>query len=685
MMSFKIINFRCTAFVLACFTTYALAEDINNHSAHPSLIQGGITGRVIVKIKHDSSLLIRHAYSETADITQTIDAASARAASLGSRLALSMRSGRVITEHAQVVTAEGVSSIELAKRLAADPDVEYAVEDQRRKHFGIPNDPLFNHGPAIIGNSGGPVAGQWYLRAPSAEVLSGINATAAWDLTTGSNGVVVAILDTGVRGDHPDLANRLLPGYDMVSNPQIANDVGGRDGDASDPGDWVSTSDISSGGFGGCEVSDSSWHGTQMASIVGAGSNNGVGMAGIAWQAKLLPVRVLGKCGGYDSDIIAGMYWAAGLPVPGVPVNPNPAQVINLSLGGDGACSPSYAEAIAAITNKSIPTTIVVAAGNSAGHALGSPANCPGVITVIGLRHMGTKVGFSDLGAEATIAAPGGNCVNTGAGEPCLYPILAATNSGTMSPQSSTYTDSFNASLGTSYSAAIVSGTVALMLSIDPTLRPSQVKNILQTTARAFPTPASASDPVPVCQTASTMDQLECYCTTVTCGAGMLDTASAVKATTFPFITIASPVHRFFNTNAGGHFFTISGAEKDTVLNNYSWFRYEGVGFYAFPTQFSGTLPVYRFFNTNAGGHFFTISQAERDFVIGNYNWFRYEGVGFYAFPTQFSGTKPVYRFFNTNAGGHFFTIGQAEKDFVIGNYDWFRYEGIGFNAYSMQ
>jgi parallel beta-helix repeat protein len=144
----------------------------------------------------------------------------------------------------------------------------------------------------------------------------------------------------------------------------------------------------------------------------------------------------------------------------------------------------------------------------------------------------------------------------------------------------------------------------------------------------------------------------------------------------------SQPLYRFFNNNAGGHFYTINEAEKDAVIKNYNWFRYEGIGFYAFPTEQQGTLPVYRFFNNNAGGHFYTINEAEKDAVIQNYNWFRYEGIGFYAFPTEQPGTLPVYRFFNNNAGGHFYTINEAEKDAVTQNYNWFGYEGIGFYAF---
>ena len=143
-----------------------------------------------------------------------------------------------------------------------------------------------------------------------------------------------------------------------------------------------------------------------------------------------------------------------------------------------------------------------------------------------------------------------------------------------------------------------------------------------------------------------------------------------------------TPVYRFFNNNAGGHFYTISEAEKNTVIQNYDWFRYEGIGFYAAPVAQPVTLPVYRFFNNNAGGHFYTINETEKNTVIHNYDWFRYEGTGFYAAPVAQPGTLPVYRFFNNNAGGHFYTINEAEKNTVIQNYPWFRYEGIDFYAY---
>ena len=509
-------------------TAKALSE--YNPAYHARAADVSDTGRVIVRFKQDSALLRKHALSVSATASETLLVATARAEALSERLGMSLGAGRTLNVHTQVLSAAGINSAMLAERLAAQADVEYAVPDQRRTHFALPNDPWYGSGPPVTSSTGGPVSGQWYLRAPSGEIVSSINAPDAWDFSTGSQNIVVAMLDSGVRPEHPDLANRLLPGADMITDMATANDGNGRDSDASDPGDWISPSESYNrrSQFYQCGASDSSWHGTMTASLVGAASNNGVGMSGVAWGVKLLPVRVLGKCGGYDSDIIAGMQWAAGLPVPDMPLNPNPARVLNLSLGSIGTCPQSYIDAINSIIGLPDSVTIVVAAGNDGG-AVSVPANCPGVIGVTGLRHAGTKVGFSNMGPEISISAPGGNCVNTDASLPCLYPILAATNTGLTNPVASAYTDSFNTSIGTSFSTPLVAGTVALMLSVQPGLTLTEIKSVLQSTARPFPVQVANNTPIiPECT--ANNSQLECYCTTATCGAGMLDTAAAVAA-----------------------------------------------------------------------------------------------------------------------------------------------------------
>ncbi|MBA4111365.1 MAG: hypothetical protein C0487_17435 [Leptothrix sp. (in: Bacteria)] len=488
--------------------------------------------RVIVKFKAGSTLMRAQAQSATPQRAE-------HAASLGQRIGRSLRDGPGLSSRTQVVLAEGLSSAQLAARLAQESDVEYAVVDQKRFKLVTPNDPLY--GDSLSGFT--PTAGQWYLRAPTGALNSPINVEPAWAITPGNSSVAVAVLDTGIRYDHPDLTANLLPGYDMVANVGMANDGNGRDADASDPGDWITYAETTGNGqFAGCgrdgnnnlAAENSTWHGTQTAGLVGALTNNATGMASVGRNVRVLPVRVLGKCGGYDSDIMAGMLWAAGIGVSGTPANPNPAKVINLSLGGGGACTQAYRDTLGQLANLGV--TVVASAGNS-GLGVTVPANCPGVIGVAGLRHVGTKVGYSDLGPEITISAPAGNCVNTLSNQPCLYPILTTSNAGTTTPilANATYTNSYYTSLGTSFSAPLVSGTVGLMLSANPALTPAAIRAILMGSARVFPTTGGdngdgGSSTVPRCAAPSSTEQAQCYCTTATCGAGMLDAGAALAA-----------------------------------------------------------------------------------------------------------------------------------------------------------
>lgn len=523
---------RSPRFVLAALALFA---PLAVHAPLQAQAGGAAAARarVVVKFKADSPVLAR----ERAQALSASGRSASRAAALGERVGVPLSGGALASERVQVMHARGISSAELARRLATQSDVEYAEPDVRHRRTAPPNDPRYASG--LGGN--GPAVGQWYLRAPAGAVVSSIDVEPAWDVTAGSTSVVVAVLDTGVRFDHDDMlrvanGGKLLPGYDMVDEDDTnvflsANDGNGRDADPSDPGDWVSSADIanSDGLFDGCDVESSSWHGTQTASLVGALTDNGLGMASVGRNVRVLPVRVLGKCGGYTADIAAGIRWAAGIAVPGVPANPNPAKVINLSLGGEGACSSVYRDAV----NEAVAAgaVIVVSAGNSSGHAVSQPANCSSVIAVTGLRHVGTKVGFADVGPEVALAAPGGNCVNTGANDPCLYPIITATNAGTTTPLagSSVYTDAFNIAVGTSFSAPLVAGTAGLMFSARPELAVADVRALLQGTSRTFPTTGGSAG-ISACHAPNSSDQAECYCTTTTCGAGMLDAGAAVAA-----------------------------------------------------------------------------------------------------------------------------------------------------------
>src|ERR1700730_7788829 len=348
-------------------------------------------------------------------------------------------------------------------QLRADPAVAYADVDERRYAHALPNHPLFVQACTA--------SVQWYMHktttiTPTSDAAA-TDAVSAWDITKGSSGTVIADVDSGIRFDHPDMlragfGGRLLPGYDFVSQDLdasnsaplgtflVANDGDGWDPDPSDPGDWIDSTDLKNTKvFPGknCSTSNSSWHGTRVMGVLGALTDNNVGIAGMTWKPYLLPVRALGKCGGLDSDIIVGIQWAVGLPVSGVPNNPYPADIINLSLGGTGSCPSAYQSLITTLTGMGV--LIVASAGNASG-PVDIPGNCPGVLTVAGLRNIGNKVGYSSLGPEVGIAAPAGNCVNT-AGGPCLRSIDSTVNEGATVPGANAYTDQTNSNLGTSF------------------------------------------------------------------------------------------------------------------------------------------------------------------------------------------------------------------------------------------
>ncbi|MBV8470124.1 MAG: S8 family serine peptidase [Burkholderiaceae bacterium] len=547
--------------------------------------------RVVVRFKSNSSAMRAAQRSNARGGTVQALRHPMLAALMTQRLGLALKDGRALDGRTQVMRGDpGLSSAALAARLATDPDVEFAVPDRRRHTMsaGTPDDPLF----AANANATGTTVevGQWYLRAPvNADVdgypsLSAINAVGAWVTTQGASSVVVADVDTGVITTHPDLVNKLLPGYNFVSSSGSMSTSGWSAG-AGDPGDWTTAGECGAGSS--AEASD--WHGTQVMGLIGAQTNNGIGMASVAPNVMLLPVRSLGPCGGYDSDIMAGILWAAGIALPAdnasmpngsaVPANPNPANVINLSLGGSGSCSGTvYQTYFPQVLAKNI--VIVAAAGNDEGLAVSVPANCSGVIAVAALRNVGTKVGFSDLGPEVTLSAPGGNCIN-GAGAPCLRPLLTTSNAGTTTPDTSASGDIYtgngsNASLGTSFATPLVSGTAALMLSVNPALKPAQISSLLQSSATAFPTQPSpvTSSTAPMCAAPSNTVQNECYCTATTCGAGMLNASAAVSAAAALALPTASISPASASVAAGGSVSlsaTGSSAAADKTLSSYLW------------------------------------------------------------------------------------------------------------------
>lgn len=545
----------------------------------PALAQTSLEGRVIVRWKQDAPTVKARAMPERGNAQQARELLGRRAEQLGQRNALSLSSGRGIDARTQVVFARGIDSATLAQRLSRDPQVELVAVDRMRRHSRVPNDPIYANAGAL------PAAGQWYLKPPTAEVRSSINAEAAWERTTGHGNVAIAIIDTGIRPNHPDLVGKLLPGYDMIGaggggdvRIAVANDGNLHDPDPSDPGDWVDSADRTTIG-NSCELGDSSWHGTHVAGLAAASSNNGIGMAGVSWGSRIVPIRVLGKCGGYDSDILAGVRWAVGINPPGIEVpNAHPVRVINMSLGSTGPCNDAngrlYRDAFAEANARG--AAVLVAAGNSAGEPVDSPANCEGAIAVTGLRHAGTKVGFSSMGPEVAIGAPGGNCVNIDGG-PCLYPMVSTTNSGRRGPEQDTYSFG-DASVGTSFATPVAAGVAALLYSADGQMTPARVRSLMRATARPFPSTGGGAPDLPPVQTCpaprSGVEVLECYCTTETCGAGMLDAAAALAALGSgvrppPTVSVTGGLQLVPTTQ--GSYAAVVGVGDGLAVANYEW------------------------------------------------------------------------------------------------------------------
>ncbi|MEA9480036.1 S8 family peptidase [Xanthomonas campestris] len=354
----------------------------------------------------------------------------------------------------------------LMRQLAADPNVQSVEVDQILHATLTPNDTRLSE--------------QWAFGTTNA----GLNIRPAWDKATGS-GTVVAVIDTGITS-HADLNANILAGYDFISDATTARDGNGRDSNAADEGDWYAANECGAG----VPAASSSWHGTHVAGTVAAVTNNTIGVAGTAYGAKVVPVRVLGKCGGSLSDIADAIVWASGGTVSGIPANANPAEVINMSLGGGGSCSTTMQNAINGAVSRG--TTVVVAAGNDASNVSGSlPANCANVIAVAATTSAGAKASYSNFGTGIDVSAPGSA-------------ILSTLNSGTTTPGSASYA-SYN---GTSMASPHVAGVVALVQSVAPTaLTPAAVETLLRNTARALPGACSGG-----------------------CGAGIVNADAAVTA-----------------------------------------------------------------------------------------------------------------------------------------------------------
>ena len=496
--------------------------------AWPSLQAAGVTDQIIVKLKVDETEINPAGVGSRRNV---MAAGRVYQLSISANMSLTpvrqMSGGSHVLKLAQPMSLDQVQDI--VARIARDPAVESVQPDGRRYPMQAVaiNDPRF----AEQWNLGGPtlVTGP-FTGGTLATSVGGVNFAGAFNANRRGQGVRVAVLDTGVIFSNRDLGGRVVgtpigtfnaaSGYDFVSADPggvftTANDGTGRDNEALDPGNWITAGEAGTGVLTACpQAVNSDWHGTHTSGIIAANANNGIDIVGVAPSASLSSVRVLGKCGGYTSDIVDAIRWSAGIAVAGVPANTAPAQVLNLSLGGSGACTAAEQTAINDALGSGVKG-IIVAAGNSNGADVSiiSPASCLRVITVAAHDRNGVRASYSNIGAGVELSAPGGTfsqaCINTSVG--CGDGILSTFNNGNTAPT----TDGTAFVIGTSEAAAHVSGVAAVALSANGALTRGQLALVLINSTRAFPGGSG--------------------CSTTSCGSGLVDsTAAATLALTPP-------------------------------------------------------------------------------------------------------------------------------------------------------
>ena len=507
---------------------------------------------------------------------------ASRVQALSATAGVSMKSVRAVAGGASLLVMDTPLPLSearaVAARLTLDSGVEYAEPDIMFKRLATPNDTRFNDF-------------QWNLFAPtstytgalaaggtkSAPATGGANLPLAWDVTTGHSSAVLAIIDTGIV-NHQDLNGagiapfsatyvpngRFLAGYDFISEGVgagtvpanfVANDGNGRDPDPSDPGDFITTQEetdypsLCDDGQAGPQ--NSSWHGSHMSGVAAAASNNAMGIAGVAWNIRILPVRALGKCGGSLTDIAEAIRWAAGLSVPDVPANPTPAQVINLSLGSGPTvtCDVTMQSAVdAAIAAGAV---VVAATGNEGSLGLSVPAKCNGVIAVTAHTINGENAIYANIGPNGG-AGPNPIISSPGGGEPTVlgangptddpnwfgYYIWSTVLFGSTSPTSTDTSNpprsgpAYAGFTGTSAATPQVAAVAALIKSMIPSASPAAIRNYLVNTVRPHPVGGACTLPPPM----GFQGQ---------CGPGLLDANAAVRAAALnaPPVVIAQPLN----------------------------------------------------------------------------------------------------------------------------------------------
>lgn len=403
-----------------------------------------VPGEVLLKLrpnpksgskKDPVTLGTRHGLTHKRSLPPEVELFQVDTAFLEREKAKRLEKGKLAKDDGELLK---LMTLDMVRRLRLDPDVEYAEPNYIRRPCLTPNDPYFGY--------------QWHYDL--------IGLPEAWDVTTGLDSVIVAVLDTGVLCLHPDLEGRLVEGYDFISSPSVANDGDGMDPDPEDPGDDPAGN-------------SSSFHGTHVAGTIGASTNNLTGVAGVTWFGKIMPLRVLGVGGGTDADLCQAIRYAAGLPNASQKLPAQRAHMINMSLGGPGY-SQTLEDAITAARGAGV--ILVAAAGNENSSLPFYPAAYQGVVAVSAVDASSQKAPYSNYGSWIDLAAPGGNLSADFNGDGYEDGVLS-----TVADQSNgTITDyDYVSYQGTSMAAPHVAGVVALMLAVNPDLRPDDLDSLL--------------------------------------------------------------------------------------------------------------------------------------------------------------------------------------------------------------
>lgn len=571
-----------------------------------------VSGRLIVKFKPNNLARGMSVAQIRAQLSQPLSAQTV--SQLRSAAGVALAELHATSNGAHVLSVAGRPNRQALDnaiaRIGRLSNIEYVEEDRILTAQAAPTDQYYTFGiPATSPGLWGmwPVTVAASSPAPGGTGSYGADFETAWNTVTGT-GVVVAVVDTGIT-PHVDIvgasgvvaagagSNLVSTGYDFISDCRVRGDcpstwsdasavVATASPDATDLGDFLSSADCNTTGsvFFGCTPSSSSWHGTHVAGTIAALGNNATGVIGGAYNAMILPVRVLGKGGGYLSDIAEGIMWAAGVH-PSIS-NPKPAKVINMSLGGAAPCSasPTMQNAINAVV--AVGAVVVVAAGNENQDVANSlPASCQNVISVAAIARDGSRASYSNYSSPASNITNPTNVTLAAQGSdqgsyylPSFDPgILSTLNTGTDSPVLSGGSN-YVYYPGTSMATPHVAAAAALMLATNPALTPVQIKTIVSAPASltAFPVFSATSLVVPAAWDCAASGN---------CGAGILNANLAVRnsgpagliaATTTDFgsASINTSVNRTITfTNGSGALMTLGTA---TVSGNNGAFFTKG-------------------------------------------------------------------------------------------------------------